>query len=108
MEREAYLQSGQPEAGAPWTAEAVEKFFAGNDPAYPNTDWFDYVFRKWAPQQNHNLSVRGGSNKIKYMGYFGYTDQQTMIKKNGGDYKRYNIQSNMDAAITDRINLSID
>ena len=42
------------------------------------------------------------------MGYFGYTDQQTMIKKNGGDYKRYNIQSNMDAAITDRINLSID
>ena len=108
MEREAHLQSGQPEAGAPWTAEAVEKFFAGNDPAYPNTDWFDYVFRKWAPQQNHNLSVRGGSNKIKYMGYFGYTDQQTMIKKNGGDYKRYNIQSNMDAAITDRINLSID
>lgn len=108
MEREAYLQSGQPEAGAPWTAEAVEKFFAGNDPAYPNTDWFDYVFRKWAPQQNHNLSVRGGSSKIKYMGYFGYTDQQTMIKKNGGGYKRYNIQSNMDAAITDRINLTID
>lgn len=108
MEREAYLQSGQPEAGAPWTAEAVDKFFAGNDPAYPNTDWFDYVFRKWAPQQNHNLSVRGGSSKIKYMGYFGYTDQQTMIKKNGGDYKRYNIQSNMDAAITDRINLTID
>lgn len=108
MEREAYLQSGQPEAGAPWTAEAVEKFFAGNDPAYPDTDWFDYVFRAWAPQQNHNLSVRGGSSRIKYMGYFGYTDQQTMIKKNGGDYKRYNIQSNMDAAITDRINLSVD
>lgn len=108
MEREAYLQSGQPEAGAPWTADAVEKFFAGNDPAYPDTDWFDYVFRAWAPQQNHNLSVRGGSSRIKYMGYFGYTDQQTMIKKNGGDYKRYNIQSNMDAAITDRINLSVD
>lgn len=108
MEREAYLQSGQPEAGVPWTAEAVDKFFAGDDPAYPNTDWFNYIFRKWAPQQNHNVSVRGGNEKIKYMGYLGYTDQQTMIKKNGGDYKRYNIQSNMDAAITDRIKLSVD
>lgn len=108
MERETYLQSGKPEEGAPWTAEAVDKFFAGNDPAYPNTDWYDFVFRKWAPQQNHNLSVRGGSDKIKYMGYFGYTGQETMIRKKGGDYKRYNIQSNTDAAITDRITLSVD
>ena len=108
MEREAYIQSGLPEAGAPWTADAVAKYFAGNDPAYLNTDWFNYVFRPWAPQQNHNLSIRGGSEKIKYYGFFGYTDQETMIRRNGGNFSRYNAQSNIDAAITKNLNIRID
>ena len=108
MEREAYLQSGQPEAGAPWTADAVAKYFAGNDPAYPNTDWYGYVFRPWAPQQNHNISIRGGSERIKYFGFFGYTDQETIIKRSGGAYSRYNLQSNIDAAVTRNLSLTID
>ena len=108
MEREAYLQSGQPEANAPWSADAVTKYFAGNDPAYPNTNWFDYVFRPWAPQQNHNISIRGGSEKIKYFGFFGYTDQETMIKRNGGNYSRYNAQSNIDATITKNLSMTLD
>lgn len=109
MERETHLQSGQPEASAPWTEEDIEHFRTGDDPLhYPNTDWYDVVFRNWAPQQNHNLSVRGGSEKIKYMGYFGYTNQETMVKKNGGDYKRYNLQSNMDASITENLKMTVD
>lgn len=109
MEREEHLQSGQPEASAPWTEEDIEHFRTGDDPLhYPNTDWYDVVFRDWAPQQNHNLSVRGGSEKIKYMGYFGYTDQETMVKKSGGNYKRYNLQSNMDASITDDLKMTVD
>ena len=81
MERESWIQSGQPEGTAPWSADQVAKFYAGNDPAYPNTDWYNYTFRNWAPQQNHNLSIRGGSEKISYYGFLGYTNQETMIKK---------------------------
>ncbi len=108
MEREAWIESGKPEGTAPWSADQVAKFYAGNDPAYPNTDWYNYTFRNWAPQQNHNLSIRGGSEKISYYGFFGYTDQETMIKKNGGDYSRYNIQSNIDASVTKNLKMSID
>lgn len=108
MQRETHLQSGQPEATAPFTAEAVAKFFAGDDPAYPSTDWYNVVFRNWAPQNNENISIRGGSEKIKYYGLFGYQNQETMIKKNGGSYTRYNLQSNIDAVVTNRITLSID
>ena len=108
MERESWIQSGKPEELAPWTADQVAKFYAGNDPAYPNTDWYNYTFRDWAPQQNHNLSICGGSEKISYYGFFGYTDQETMIKKNGGDYSRYNIQSNIDASVTKNLKMSID
>ncbi|MBL7969804.1 MAG: TonB-dependent receptor [Prolixibacteraceae bacterium] len=108
MEREAWIQAGNPESTAPWTAEAVAKFHAGNDPLYPNTNWYKEVFRDWAPQQQHNLSVRGGSEKIKYYGFLGYTDQETMVKVNGGGYKRYNLQSNIDAKITKDLTLRLD
>lgn len=109
MEREAHIQSGQPEETVPWTEEDIEHFRTGDDPLrYPNTDWFDVVFRNWAPQQNHNVSVRGGGDKVKYMGYFGYNDQETMVKKGGGKYQRYNLQSNMDASITDDLSMTID
>ena len=108
MDREQHLQSGLSEQTAPWTAADVAKFYAGNDPAYPNSDWFDFIFRKYAPLQTHNLSIRGGSDRIKYYGFAGYTDQQTMIKRNGGSFQRYNVQSNIDAKVTQDLTLSVD
>jgi len=109
MSREAWLNSGRPEAGAPYTAEQVQKFYAGTDPQFPNTDWYNILINKWAPQQQHNLSVRGGSDKIKYYGFLGYTDQGSIWKSgNGGNYKRYNLQSNIDAKISDDLSLQLD
>lgn len=108
MEREQHIQSGQDPETAPWTQEAIDAFYAGDDPFYVNTDWYEHVFRDWAPQQNHNLSVQGGTEKLQYYGYFGYVEQETMVKKNGGEYQRYNVQSNIDADITDKLKMSID
>lgn len=107
LAREAHLQAGKPEATAPFTAEAVQKYYAGNDPLFPNTNWYDELIRSWAPQQQHNLAVRGGSDAIKYYGFIGYLNQETVFKKNGGDYKRYNFQSNIDARILDNLSLEL-
>ncbi|GAA4307603.1 TonB-dependent receptor [Compostibacter hankyongensis] len=108
MKREAWLQSGQPEATAPFTTEQIQKYYDGTDPLYPNTDWYHVLIRDWAPQQQHNLSVRGGSDRVRYYGFLGYLDQGTIWKKNGGNYKRYNIQSNIDADILDNLSLQLD
>ncbi len=108
MEREAHINSGQPESSAPWTKEAIAKFFAGDDPNYISSDWFNYTTRDWAPQQNHNFSIRGGSEKVKYYGMISYLDQETIIKKAGGGYKRYNIQTNMDASVAKNLTFSAD
>lgn len=109
MSREAWLNSGRPEAGAPYTAGQVRKFYEGTDPQYPNTDWYNILIRKWAPQQQHNLSVRGGSDKIKYYGFLGFLDQGAIWKSgNGGNYKRFNLQSNIDAKISDNLSLQLD
>lgn len=109
MEREAHLNAGNPESTAPWTAEQVQKFYDGSDPLnFPNTDWYSELIRDWAPEQQHNVSIRGGSEKIKYYGFFGFLDQETMIKKKGGRFDRYNLQSNIDATITDNLTLQLN
>ena len=108
MMREAWIQSGQPESLAPYTLEEIQKYYKGTDPQYPNTNWYDALIRDWAPQQQHNLSIRGGSDKVKYYGFLGYLDQETIWKKSGGDYSRYNLQSNLDAKILDNLSLQLD
>lgn len=109
MAREEHLNAGNSEATAPYTTEQVQKFYDGSDPwNFPNTDWYSELMRDWAPEQQHNISARGGSEKIKYYGFFGYLDQETMIKKNGGNYGRYNLQSNIDAKITDNLTLELN
>ena len=70
-EREAHINSNQPASQIPWTLSQIEKFYRGDDPDYLNTDWFSAAIRKWAPQQNHNLSISGGTEKIKYYTYLG-------------------------------------
>ena len=92
----------------PFSEEQVQKYYDGTDPQYPNTDWLKETVNNWAPMQQQNISVRGGSDKIKYYGFFGYMDQETFWKKNGGNYERYNFQSNIDAKITDNLSIQID
>jgi len=108
LEREAHLNKGLPEEIAPWTQEEVDLFYAGTNPDFPNEDWYHIAARDYAPQHLHNLTVSGGSEKIKYFGFLGYLDQQSIFKNNGGEYQRYNIRSNIDAKITDRLNIQFD
>jgi len=105
LENEKFIHQGRV---APFSDEQIQKYYNGTDPQYPNTDWYKESIRNWAPQQQHNLSVRGGSEKIKYYGFFGYMDQEAIWKKNGGDYSRYNLQSNIDAQVTDNLSIQLD
>lgn len=93
----------------PYTPEQIQKYYKAADPyLFPNTNWEDILLRKWAPQQEHNLSVRGGSDKIKYYGFVGYLNQETMFKNYGGEFKRIHLQSNIDAQITDQLSAQFD
>lgn len=108
MRREGHIQGGQPEATAPYTLEEIQKFYEGGDPQYPNTDWYDLLIRTWSPQQQHNLSVRGGSEKIKYYGILGYLKQETFFKRSDAGFQRYNLRSNIDATITEGLTARMD
>src|ERR1035437_3407090 len=97
--------------GAPiYSQEEVQKFRDGTDPNYPNFDYYNYMVRDYPPQLQQNISVRGGTEKIKYFFMLGGFSQASMWKAVGGnqDYKKYNFRSNVDANITKNLDISVD
>jgi TonB-linked SusC/RagA family outer membrane protein len=69
----------------------------------PNTNWFDEVFQMGSIQQ-HNLSIRGGSEKTNFNVSLGYLDQGAIVKFTEGT-KRYNARLNLDTDVTSRFKI---
>lgn len=81
---------------APFSDEDLTKYRNG----IGTTDWFKETVRNTMPQMYHNVSVSGGSEKVKYYFSLGLTDQKGMYKSNDYNFQRYNVRSNINAEIT--------
>ena len=66
------------------------------------------MVRDYPPQFQQNISVRGGSEKIKYFFLLGNMSQASMWKGGNQDYAKYNFRSNVDASITDNFDVSVE
>lgn len=66
--------------------------------AYPNTDWFDEIYDTGFSQE-HNLTISGGSKKVKYLVSAGYLDNRGIINRFGLDsgIKKFNFRTNLEA-----------
>lgn len=62
-----------------------------------NTDWYDELLHT-APQQTHDLSITGGSERIQYVGTVGWAKQEGIIEST---YERYNTRLNTTAHLSD-------
>jgi TonB-linked SusC/RagA family outer membrane protein len=71
-------------------------------------DWYDYVYRSWTPQKQHNLSARGRSKSIGYFISVGYTDTESAFRDADYALERYNVRSNLDAEFNDNLSASLD
>jgi TonB-dependent starch-binding outer membrane protein SusC len=61
------------------------------------TDWQDVIYRT-APLQNHELSMSGGTDNLRYLVSGGYLDQQGILVNS--QYKRYTLRANLKTDIT--------
>lgn len=59
----------------------------------PYTDWSKQALRT-APMHNHEVSVRGGTDKIQLLASATYFNQEGIVK--GQDYSRYSVRVNFD------------
>ena len=62
---------------------------------YADTDWFDYHFKDRSLRQSHNLSISGGTQKVRYMVSAGYVYQGGLIDHVEDDLDRYNLNARM-------------
>lgn len=86
-----------------WSQEAMQPYLEGK----PSYNWGDELFRKSTPQQQHNLSINGGSEKIQYFFNLGYMEQEGALKNKSMNYNRWNLRANIDAEITKRVKATL-
>src|SRR6266542_3063392 len=62
------------------------------------TDWQDVIYRT-APLHNHELSISGGTDNLKYLVSTGYLNQKGILVNS--EYERFSLRTNIKAEIND-------
>lgn len=71
------------------------------------TNWENTLLRNYAPQQEHTVSLSGGSERLRFFGSLNALSQGGLYKGNSLSYNRYNYRSNVSSRF-DKIGLTID
>ena len=88
-----------------------------NSPAlyYGSSDAYSELYSRVAPQWQANVSVSGGTERVKYYVSLNYFDQQSIMQnanyfgiKTGSRYQRYNVRANIDIDLFKNTTLSVN
>ena len=97
-----------------FSQEVMEHFRLGDMPTtFPNMDWLDYIMNDTAWQEQANVNVSGGTEKVRYFVSAGFLNQNSLFKtfssnKNETfDYQRLNYRANLDIDVTKHSQLSL-
>lgn len=101
-----YNRALDKEGKAPrFTPNEVDLFYAGTDPLYPNTNWYDLAY-KTGVQHRHNVNVSGSSDVVRYMASVGFLDQTGILKNT--DRRQFNARTNLDIKISSKFNARVN
>lgn len=102
---EAYNWAQQNSGQIPtYSQQQIDDYKSGK---LTGTDWWNVTVRNSAPQQQHNLSVSGGTDKVKYFGSLGYFYEEGLLRSKDLDYNRYNLRMNVTAQLTKRLEFEL-
>lgn len=105
LKNEAALVAGNPLPYPDWQQ------YTGEDPNFPNVDYWGLVMRENAPISKNSLSFNGGNDKITYFMSVGNLHQEDVWKQldksNPSGYNRYNFMANVSAEIYTNLTANI-
>ncbi|GEM63451.1 SusC/RagA family TonB-linked outer membrane protein [Sphingobacterium faecium NBRC 15299] len=105
------IAQGTNEAGGMnqiYSEDQIKWFKDGSNPLlYPNTNWADITLKNTALQSQHNLSVSGGKEDVRYFMSLGSVYQDGLFKEGVTKYKQYNFRSNLEADVTERLKVGL-
>ena len=87
----------------PYTADEIEDYRNGTKKSF---DWWDIMMKDFSSSQTHNVSIRGGSDKIQYFVSGGYVNDKSIYNVDDNfTYKRYTLRGNFTAKLTDDLTM---
>ena len=102
------------DSGIRFSQEVMEHFRTGDMPrTFPNMDWIKYIMNDSAWQEQANVNVNGGTERVRYFVSAGFLNQNSLFKtfsdnKNETfNFKRLNYRANLDINVSKRSQLSI-
>ena len=100
--------------GIRFSQDVMEHFRTGDMPqTFPSMDWINYIMNDSAWQEQANVNVNGGTERVRYFVSAGFLNQDSLFKtfsnnKNETfDYQRLNYRANLDIDISKYSQLSI-
>lgn len=89
----------------PWVVEDVRN---GRNQwvYYGNYDWWRSLYRDNRPMQQHNVSISGGKDDVKYFVSGSYDKQTGILRENPDIYRKYNLRSKIDFRINEWLTMS--
>ena len=108
------------------TNEKVKRDFGGNfiaqrTPTFLESDynlyqsgqrksvnWAKETLKNNATQQQHNVTINGGGDKVNYFFNLGYMEQGGILQSGDINYERWNLRSNNHIKITDRLRAQVN
>ena len=73
---------------------------------YGNYDWWHSLYRDNRPMQQHNVSISGGKDDVKYFVSGSYDKQTGILRENPDIYRKYNLRSKIDFRINEWLTMS--
>ena len=102
------------DTGIRFTQDVMEHFRLGDMPrTFPNMDWIKYIMNDSAWQEQANVNVNGGTERVRYFVSAGFLNQNSLFKtfssnkRETFDYQRLNYRANLDIDVSKRSQLSL-
>ncbi|MBD5233044.1 MAG: TonB-dependent receptor [Bacteroidales bacterium] len=89
LEARRYDKTEHPDR--PWVVVGED----GNYKYYGNFDWYGYLFRRTRPQQEHNVSIRGGNDKVNYFVSGRYYSADGLMNIINDPFNSYNFRTRL-------------
>jgi TonB-linked SusC/RagA family outer membrane protein len=75
---------------------------------FSSTNWLNEGTKDFTTQQNHSVSINGGSESVRYYVSSGYYTKNGLIKYGADDYSRYNLRATVDAKLNNYADLNLN
>ena len=100
--------------GIRFSQDVMEHFRTGDMPnTFPSTDWIKYIMNDAAWQEQANVNVNGGTERVRYFISAGFLNQDSLFKTFSDNknetfqFKRLNYRANLDIDVSRHSQLSL-